>query len=291
MRRVHYVTERAIASVNSVTPPVTLFPLREKVDCGKQKETRRQTDKNRLIERYTEKGSISPKTMLRKGCNLIPINTDVATIGVVVIVNNHTKASAIVVKELLRDGADVHQRCRWTHMTALHYAAYFDVAPVLDLLLCDPKGVCINDACLEYSGGAPLHIAAANLCLDATKVLLKHGALLNLTDTQGRTPFQCIPTPDQYELVPDVQNVIAQLRSLLSPSSSHCYSNAYDYSSHPTQGFSGRAVLKAMGLKLGDRVLVSGVKTGTLSVCMSERDCHVFHLKYSIWESNDCFMR
>lgn len=45
-----------------------------------------------------------------------------------------------MVKELLRDGADVHQRCRWTHMTALHYAAYFDVAPVLDLLLRDPKG-------------------------------------------------------------------------------------------------------------------------------------------------------
>ncbi|XP_064108829.1 CAP-Gly domain-containing linker protein 3-like isoform X2 [Macrobrachium nipponense] len=170
-----------------------------------------------------------------------------------------------VVKELLRDGADVHQRCRWTHMTALHYAAYFDVAPVLDLLLSDSQGVSINDACLEYSGGTPLHIAAANLCLAATKVLLAHGAPLNLTDTQGRTPFQCIPAPDQYELVPDVQNVIAQLRSLLCPSAAHCYST-YEYSmgQSSTQGLSGRAVLKAMGLKLGDRVLVSGVKTGTL---------------------------
>ncbi|XP_045623187.2 CAP-Gly domain-containing linker protein 3 isoform X1 [Procambarus clarkii] len=167
-----------------------------------------------------------------------------------------------VVKQLIVNGADVHQRCRWTHMTALHYAAYFDVAPVLDVLLQDPQGVCINDACLEYSGGAPLHIAAANLSLEAVRVLLQHGAALSLTDTQGRTPFQCIPTPDQYELVPDVQDVIAKLRALLSPGASHLYTAAH--AAHTSQGASGRAVLKAMGLKLGDRVLISGVKTGTL---------------------------
>lgn len=172
-----------------------------------------------------------------------------------------------VVKELLRTGADVHQRCRWTHMTALHYAAYFDVAHVLHLLLRDPMGVCVNDACLEYSGGTPLHIAAANLCLAAVRVLLHHGALPSLTDTQGRTPFQCIPTPEQYELVPDVQEVISCLRGLLSPSASHAHTHAsHAYPAHGTtgQGSSGKAVLKAMGLKLGDRVLVSGVKTGVL---------------------------
>ncbi|XP_050689682.1 CAP-Gly domain-containing linker protein 4-like isoform X2 [Eriocheir sinensis] len=172
-----------------------------------------------------------------------------------------------VVKELLRAGADVHQRCRWTHMTALHYAAYFDVAPVLHLLLKDPMGVCVNDACLEYSGGTPLHIAAANLCLAAVRVLLHHGALPTLTDTQGRTPFQCIPTPEQYELVPDVQEVISCLRHLLSPSAAHAHTHAsHAYPAHGTagQGSSGKAVLKAMGLKLGDRVLVSGVKTGVL---------------------------
>ncbi|XP_042243019.1 CAP-Gly domain-containing linker protein 3-like [Homarus americanus] len=171
-----------------------------------------------------------------------------------------------VAKQLLRDGADVHQRCRWTHMTALHYSAYFDVAPVLDLLLRDPQGVCINDACLEYSGGAPLHIAAANLSLAAVRVLLQHGALPTLTDTQGRTPFQCIPTPDQYELVPDVQDVIAKLRSCLSPTASHVHMAAHAYTAHnsSSQGSSGKAVLKAMGLKLCDRVLISGVKTGTL---------------------------
>ncbi|KAG0725285.1 CAP-Gly domain-containing linker protein 3 [Chionoecetes opilio] len=138
------------------------------------------------------------------------------------------------------------------HMTALHYAAYFDVAPVLHLLLRDPMGVCVNDACLEYSGGTPLHIAAANLCLAAVRVLLHHGALPSLADTQGRTSFQCIPTPEQYELVPDVQDVISCLRGLLSPSASHARthaSHAYPAHSATGQGSSGKAVLKAMGLR------------------------------------------
>ncbi|KAG7157460.1 CAP-Gly domain-containing linker protein 3-like [Homarus americanus] len=101
-------------------------------------------------------------------------------------------------------------------MTALHYSAYFDVAPVLDLLLRDPQ--------------------------------------------------ECIPTPDQYELVPDVQDVIAKLRSCLSPTASHVHMAAHAYTAHnsSSQGSSGKAVLKAMGLKLCDRVLISGVKTGTL---------------------------
>lgn len=80
---------------------------------------------------------------------------------------------------------------------------------------------------------------------------------------------ECIPTPDQYELVPDVQDVIGRLRALLSPSGSRAHyhtgpNHVYSNQGGGGQGSSGRAVLKAMGLKLGDRVLVSGVKTGTL---------------------------
>lgn len=36
---------------------------------------------------------------------------------------------------LLDKGADLYLRCRWTDMAAIHYAAYFDVAPVIELLL------------------------------------------------------------------------------------------------------------------------------------------------------------
>ena len=39
------------------------------------------------------------------------------------------------VTDLLNKGADVNIRCRWTNMTALLYAAYFDVVPLLKVLL------------------------------------------------------------------------------------------------------------------------------------------------------------
>ncbi len=32
-------------------------------------------------------------------------------------------------------------RCRWTHMSALHYAVYFDAAPVISLLLHASKAI------------------------------------------------------------------------------------------------------------------------------------------------------
>ena len=43
--------------------------------------------------------------------------------------------AADMVSMLLSKGADPNIRCRWTHMTALHYAAYFDVVPVIKILL------------------------------------------------------------------------------------------------------------------------------------------------------------
>ena len=43
--------------------------------------------------------------------------------------------AADIVSMLLSKGADPNIRCRWTHMTPLHYAAYFDVVPVIKILL------------------------------------------------------------------------------------------------------------------------------------------------------------
>ena len=40
-----------------------------------------------------------------------------------------------IVSMLIDAGADVNIRCRWTNMSALHYASYFDVVPVLKVLL------------------------------------------------------------------------------------------------------------------------------------------------------------
>lgn len=44
-------------------------------------------------------------------------------------------AATRTVEFLLTHGADVNVRCKWTQMTALHYSAYFDAAPVVQLLL------------------------------------------------------------------------------------------------------------------------------------------------------------
>ena len=49
------------------------------------------------------------------------------------------EAAARVAKSLLNMGADLGLRCKWTNMTALHYAAYFDVSPVLTTLLMKSK--------------------------------------------------------------------------------------------------------------------------------------------------------
>jgi hypothetical protein len=44
-----------------------------------------------------------------------------------------------VAQRLIDLGASLKIRCRWTNMAALHYAAFFDVAPVLNTLLKSTK--------------------------------------------------------------------------------------------------------------------------------------------------------
>ncbi len=46
-----------------------------------------------------------------------------------------------MVNLLVGKGADVYIRCRWTHMTALHYATYFDISPVIKVLLKTTKAM------------------------------------------------------------------------------------------------------------------------------------------------------
>ena len=45
-------------------------------------------------------------------------------------------------QHLISIGADLSLRCKWTDMSALHYAAYFDVGPVLTTLLRKTKVRC-----------------------------------------------------------------------------------------------------------------------------------------------------
>jgi len=49
--------------------------------------------------------------------------------------------SCRVVDMLLSNHADPYLRCRWTNMAGIHYATYFDVAPVVAILLAATKAV------------------------------------------------------------------------------------------------------------------------------------------------------
>ena len=125
-------------------------------------------------------------------------------------------ASVKIVNHLVELGADLEARCRWTDMTALHYATYFDVAPVLTILLHKTKGADVDTHCVEYENGTALHIAASNLSLAAARVLLKFGANSETVDDLGRKPRECVPEPDTFEMVPDAQDLIDKMVKLLS---------------------------------------------------------------------------
>ncbi|XP_075594676.1 CAP-Gly domain-containing linker protein 3, partial [Balearica regulorum gibbericeps] len=77
---------------------------------------------------------------------------------------------------LLALGGDVTLRSRWTHMNALHYAAYFDVPELIRTLLRAAAPRVLHSTCSDFSHGTALHIAASNLCLGAVRCLLEHGA-------------------------------------------------------------------------------------------------------------------
>ena len=63
-------------------------------------------------------------------------------------VGNVDKACETVTM-LIDKGADLYTRCRWTRMTALHYAVYFDVAPIVKILLKSSR--CLGEFHLHLS--------------------------------------------------------------------------------------------------------------------------------------------
>jgi len=172
--------------------------------------------------------------------------------------------SSKITSYLVDKGADLAAKCRWTDMAALHYATYFDVGPVLSILLHHTKGSDVDTQCVEYENGTPLHIAAANLCLGAARVLLKFGADIEATDDLGRRPIECIPDASTFELVPDAQELMGKMSRLLSEGLEG--RPASTLSRPGSSSISGRTILQALGLKLNDRVVV-GNKIGTLRFC------------------------
>ncbi|CAG0885810.1 unnamed protein product [Cyprideis torosa] len=182
-------------------------------------------------------------------------------------------AAAKVVELLLSRSASLSLRCRWTQMTPIHYAAFFDSPLVLRILLKKSGGDGVSDGCPEYDNGSPLHIAASNLCYDSARVLLEFGAKTKQMDDLGRTPLECIPDPSSFRAIPNVQEVIGKLSRLLSHKNSMASEAVRKLSStvngHGNGTANGyrRALLTAMGIRVGDRVAVNGNRSGILRYC------------------------
>ncbi|XP_060081440.1 CAP-Gly domain-containing linker protein 4-like isoform X1 [Ylistrum balloti] len=173
------------------------------------------------------------------------------------------EVAAGVVTMLISKGADVNIRCRWTNMTALHYAAYFDVVPVIKVLLKTTKALDIDSTCSEFDHGSSLHIAASNLAYEAVKVLLQNGANPMMKDDMGRGPIECIPDPTNLDSDPEMAKLVVKLKKTLQESCQPAIKVPppnYDL-------VQSKVTLQALGITLGDKVVVGGVKTGTLKYC------------------------
>uniref|UniRef100_A0A673MAD9 CAP-Gly domain-containing linker protein 4-like n=1 Tax=Sinocyclocheilus rhinocerous TaxID=307959 RepID=A0A673MAD9_9TELE len=86
------------------------------------------------------------------------------------------ESAASFARQLLSLGAEPSLRSRWTNMNALHYAAYFDVPPLIRVVLQASQPGEVDATCSDFDFGTALHIAASNLCTSAVKCLLELGA-------------------------------------------------------------------------------------------------------------------
>ncbi|KAJ7990315.1 hypothetical protein DPEC_G00299030 [Dallia pectoralis] len=169
--------------------------------------------------------------------------------------------------QLMSLGADVSLRSRWTNMNALHYAAYFDVPELIRVLLKASKPRVLNSTCSDFHHGTALHIAASNLCLGSVQCLLEHGANPTVRNDKGQGPADVVPDPMDMTLdKAEAAMVAKELKQLLLdavPLSCNLpRATLLNYDNIP-----GNLMLTAIGLKLGDRVELSDMKTGTLRFC------------------------
>ncbi|KYO25340.1 CAP-Gly domain-containing linker protein 3 [Alligator mississippiensis] len=168
---------------------------------------------------------------------------------------------------LLVLGADVTLRSRWTNMNALHYAAYFDVPELIRILLKASKPKVINSTCSDFNHGTALHIAASNLCLGAVKCLLEHGANPAVRNSKGQVPADVVPDPMDMTLDKAEAAMVAKELKQLLLDAVPLSCNLPKVTLPNYDNIPGNLMLAALGLKLGDRVLVDSQKAGTLRFC------------------------
>ncbi|XP_065196059.1 CAP-Gly domain-containing linker protein 3-like [Sycon ciliatum] len=212
--------------------------------------------------------SLLIKELLRRGCHI----DDRDGLTDATLLHYACKSSAAgagdreagkeLVKILISQGADVCAVCRWTGMQPLHYAAYFDAADVVDLLIhtgrCDVDVQCVDAA---FDKSTPLHIATANYALEAAERLLHHGSNPWLRNSEGCCAIDCIPGEDS-ELANVLkcvgrQDVGTRLQNLLRDAMARV-PKPDDF--HSTPGVLSNPARREV--KVGDRVLVNGRRYG-----------------------------
>ncbi|NXP23965.1 CLIP4 protein, partial [Scytalopus superciliaris] len=169
--------------------------------------------------------------------------------------------------QLIDLGADSSLRSRWTNMNALHYAAYFDVPELINVILKNAKPKDVDATCSDFDFGTALHIAAFNLCTGAVKCLLEHGANPAFRNDKGQIPADVVPDPidmplemaDAAASAKEIKQILLDAVPLSCDISKAMIPN-YDH-------VTGKSMLLSLGLKLGDRVVIAGQKVGTLRFC------------------------
>ena len=112
-----------------------------------------------------------------------------------------SNSSATVFNLLIRHSAFVDSPRSHDGRTALHFAAAAhlgDVTNRIALLLeagADPSAQ-------DKQGWTPLHLATQQNSPEAAKVLLEHGASLNVTNAAGQRPFDLLRVPTNEFFAP-----------------------------------------------------------------------------------------
>ncbi|MCJ8736619.1 hypothetical protein PDJAM_G00014590 [Pangasius djambal] len=182
------------------------------------------------------------------------------------------ESAANFARKLLSLGADPSLRSRWTNMSALHYAAYFDVPHLIRVVLQASQPGEVDATCSDFDFGTALHIAAANLCTAAVRCLLELGANPAFRNDKGQCPVDVVPEPLDMPLeMADAAAQAKELRTLLRDAlpqpvtpRSLMPGQALDLHSEKAQ-----AHLANMGIHLGDKVVIAGQKVGILRFCGS----------------------